>query len=89
TGVFVSGIVWLTTAAVIDSFSTKQAIWALLIGGGLIHPISTLLNKMMGVKMATSKGNPLTGLAMEGTIFMMMTIPIAYGLSLQRPEWFF
>lgn len=89
TGVLVSGIVWLTTAAVIDIFSTKQAVWALLIGGGLIHPISTLINKMMGVKVATNKGNPLTGLAMEGTIFMMMTIPIAYGLSLQRPEWFF
>lgn len=89
TGVLVSGIVWLTTAAVIDNFSTKQAIWTLLIGGGLIYPLSTLINKMMGVSVAASKGNPLTGLAMEGTIFMMMTIPIAYGLSLQRPEWFF
>lgn len=89
TGVLISGIVWLTTAGVIYNFSTRQAIWALLIGGALIHPVSTLLNKLMGLKAATNQDNPLTGLAMEGTVFMLMTIPIAYGLSLLRPEWFF
>lgn len=26
---------------------------------------------------------------MEGTVFMLMTIPVAYGLSLLRHEWFF
>ncbi|AUD07626.1 hypothetical protein CWM47_37135 [Spirosoma pollinicola] len=89
TGVLVSGIVWLTAAGVIYYFSTKQGIWALLVGGALIHPISTLINKMMGLKATTNQDNPLTGLAMEGTIWMLMTIPIAYGLSLLRPEWFF
>ncbi|GAB4049464.1 hypothetical protein GCM10028810_39920 [Spirosoma litoris] len=88
TGVLVSGIVWLTTAGVIDNFSTKHGIWALLIGGALIYPVSTLLHKMMGVT-AASNNNPLTGLAMEGTVFMLMTIPLAYGLSLLRSEWFF
>lgn len=92
TGVLVSGIVWLTTAGVIDNFSTQQGIWALLVGGALIYPISTLIDRLIGThgtQVATHKGNPLTGLAMEGTFFMLMTIPIAYGLSLQRPEWFF
>jgi hypothetical protein len=89
TGVLVSGIVWLTTAGVIYTVSTKQAIWILLVGGALIHPMSTLLNKIMGLNAATNNDNPLTGLAMEGTVFMLMTIPIAYGLSLLRAEWFF
>ncbi|WP_046375288.1 DUF7010 family protein [Spirosoma radiotolerans] len=89
TGVLVSGIVWLTTAGVLYNFSTKQAIWTLLVGGALIHPISTLINKRMGLQAATNNDNPLTGLAMEGTVFMLMTIPIAYGLALLRAEWFF
>lgn len=89
TGVLVSGIVWLTTAGVIYSGSTKQAIWTLLVGGALIHPISTLLNKITGLKAAITNDNPLSGLAMEGTVFMLMTIPMAYGLSLLRAEWFF
>lgn len=89
TGVLVSGIVWLITTGVLYTFSTKQAIWALLAGGAFIHPISTLINKMIGLKTATNQLNPLTGLAMEGTVFMLMTIPLAYGLSLLRAEWFF
>ena len=89
TGVLVSGIVWLITTGVLYTFSTKQAIWALLAGGAFIHPISTLINKMIGLKAATNQLNPLTGLAMEGTVFMLMTIPLAYGLSLLRAEWFF
>ncbi len=89
TGVFVSGIIWLITAGVIYNSSTKQAIWTLLVGGALIHPISTMINKMMGVKAATNTVNPLSGLALEGTLFMVMTIPIGYGLSLLRAAWFF
>ena len=89
TGVLVSGIVWLTTAGVIYNLAAKQAIWTLLVGGALIHPISTLINKLIGGKVLTYKVNPLAGLAMEGTVFMLMCIPIVYGLSLQRPEWFF
>ncbi|QMW05427.1 hypothetical protein H3H32_11305 [Spirosoma foliorum] len=89
TGVLVSGIVWLTTAVVLNRFSTKQAIWALLVGGALIYPISTLIDRLSGTRVPTHQSNPLTGLAMEGIFFMLMTIPIAYGLSLQRPECFF
>ncbi|GAB3227140.1 DUF7010 family protein [Spirosoma arcticum] len=89
TGVLLSGLVWLTTAAVSYRFSSNQAIWVLLIGGALIHPLSTLVNRLLGVKASTNKDNKLTSLALEGTIFMLMSIPVAYGLSLLRPEWFF
>lgn len=89
TGVLVSGLVWLTTAAVSYRFSSNQAVWVLLIGGALIHPLSTLVNRLLGVKASINKDNKLTSLALEGTIFMLMSIPVAYGLSLLRPEWFF
>ena len=43
----------------------------------------------MGVSGTHTKNNPLGRLGMEGTFFMLMCIPLAYGLSLQRVEWFF
>jgi drug/metabolite transporter (DMT)-like permease len=89
TGIIVSGFVWLVTSFVAYSYSPENAVWTLLIGGALIHPVSTMLNKMIGVGGTHGKNNPLGSLAMEGTFFMLMCIPLAYVLSLQRTEWFF
>lgn len=89
TGIIVSGLIWLTSSFVASSYSSKQAVWALLVGGALIYPISIIFNKIIGVSGTQSKNNPLTNLAMEGTFYMLMCIPLAYGLSLQRIEWFF
>jgi hypothetical protein len=89
TGIIVSGLTWLLTAFVAYNNSSRYAVWTLLIGGVFIHPISTIFNKILGVSGTNSKNNVLTNLAMEGTFFMLMCIPLAYGLSLQHPEWFF
>lgn len=89
TGVVVSGLMWLISSFVAYNYTPKQAVWTLLIGGVLIHPISIVLNKILGVSGTHSKNNPMGSLAMEGTFFMLMCIPLAYGLSLQRVEWFF
>lgn len=88
-GVIVSGLVWLISAAVTNQYSAKQAVWTLLIGGMIIHPVSVLLYKIIGLSGNHTKGNQLGNLAMEGTIFMIMCLPIAFGLSLQHTEWFF
>lgn len=89
TGIIVSGLMWLAASIVALNYSSKSAIWTLLIGGAFIHPISTAINKLIGVTGRVEKSNSLVGLALEGTIFMLMCIPLAYGLSLQRAEWFF
>src|SRR6187431_2091525 len=88
-GIIISGLIWLTSAIVSSQFSDKQAIWTLLIGGMFIYPISTLFAKAIGLSGTHTKGNPLGNLAMEGTIFMIMCLPLAFGLSLQHTEWFF
>jgi hypothetical protein len=88
-GIIVSGLIWLISATVTYQYSAKQAIWTLLIGGMLIHPVSVLLYKIIGLSGNHTKGNPLGNLGMEGTIFMIMCLPIAFGLSLQYSEWFF
>lgn len=88
-GIIVSGLAWLISAIVIYQYSASQAVWTLLIGGVLIHPVSVLLYKTIGLSGNHTKGNPLGNLGMEGTIFMIMCIPIAFGLSLQHTQWFF
>ena len=88
-GIIVSGFMWLISAFVTYQYSASKAVWALLIGGMLIHPLSVLLYKTIGLSGNHTKGNPLGNLAMEGTFFMIMCLPIAYGLSLQNTQWFF
>jgi hypothetical protein len=88
-GVFVSGIVWLLSSLIANSHSSQTAIWTLIIGGILIFPLATLIGKLIGIKGGHNKNNPLGKLAMEGTIWMIMCIPLAYGLSLNKAEWFF
>ncbi|MBC5774807.1 hypothetical protein H8S95_12090 [Pontibacter sp. KCTC 32443] len=88
-GVVVSGMVWLISAFVAMYVSPDKAVWSLLVGGIFIHPVSMLLNKVLGAAGAHARSNPLGKLAMEGTVFMIMCLPLAYGLSFQKVEWFF
>ena len=88
-GILVSGFIWLISSIISYQYSAEQAVWSLLIGGVFIHPVGILLSKVIGLSGSHSKGNPLGNLAMEGTIFMIMCLPIAFGLSLQYAEWFF
>ena len=88
-GALASGLVWLISAFVAFKYSDTQAVWTLLIGGMFIFPLSALFSKMIGLSGNHTKGNPLAQLAMEGTIFMLMCLPLALGLSLQHNEWFF
>ena len=56
----------------------RQAVWALLIGGIFIHPISILLNKILGASGRHARNNPLGSLALAGTISMIMGMSVAY-----------
>jgi hypothetical protein len=88
-GVIVSGTMWLTSGLVALWDTSAHAIWALLIGGVFIFPVSNVIEKILGKRAHHTKGNPLGALAMEGTIWMIMCLPLAYGLSLLHHEWFF
>jgi len=88
-GVLASGTVWMAAALVAFLVSSQTAIWTLFFGGMLIHPLGLLMAKLVGVPGNHSKQNPLGKLIMEGTIFMLMCIPLALLLSLQNHAWFF
>lgn len=88
-GILASGLAWSVAAGVAISGPTQSAVWALLIGGALIHPVSVLLCKMLGARGDHTKGNPLAQLAASSTLWLIVCLPLAYALSLQRPVWFF
>lgn len=88
-GVFISGTAWLTASLIVNFYSSQKGIWALIIGGMLIFPVSTIIEKLIGIKGGHDKNNPLGKLGMEGTIWMIMCIPLAYGLYFIKSEWFF
>ena len=48
-----------------------------------------LLSKALGRPGAPTPGNPLAALALEGTFFFLLAIPVAYALSRYRVQWFF
>jgi len=81
-GILVSGSAWLVAGAVATYRTPQAAILALLIGGMLIHPLSVLLARLAGRSGVHVKDNPSGQLAMEGTVWMLLAIVLAYGLSL-------
>jgi hypothetical protein len=88
-GMLTSAAVWLTAGIVSLLVSPERAVWTLFIGGMLIHPISVLLTKAMGRSGKHSPGNPLGSLAMATTFWLVLSLPLAYCVSLLRIEWFF
>ena len=88
-GVLVSGLVWLIAAVVCQMLGVKQGVWTLLIGGVFIHPLSVLLNKLLGRPGNTGKGNALNQLAMASTFWLIVCCAMAFGLFLFIPLLFF
>lgn len=88
-GILVSGSVWLLASAVAFLHSANAGIATLVVAGTVIFPLSVLLCKAVGRSGKHAKGNPLAPLAIEGTVWMLFSIPIAIGAAFYRPEWFF
>ena len=88
-GVVSSGSVWLIAGIVAMLNKPMSGILTLVFGGMLIFPIAVVLCKVLGATGKHSKGNPLAPLAIEGTLWMLLSIPIAIGAAFYKLEWFF
>lgn len=88
-GVLASALAWSAATATAAFSSADRAIWALLIGGMLIHPVGVLLCRLFGASARHAKGNALGLLAGASTFWLIFSLPLAYGLGLQNPAWFF
>uniref|UniRef100_UPI0031398347 DUF7010 family protein n=1 Tax=Marinimicrobium sp. C2-29 TaxID=3139825 RepID=UPI0031398347 len=88
-GIISSGSIWLLAGMVSLLHSPNAGVATLIFGGTLIFPISVLLCKALGRSGKHSKGNPLAPLAIEGTLWMLLSIPVALGAAFYKLEWFF
>ncbi|HEY7883325.1 MAG TPA: hypothetical protein VIC08_00075 [Cellvibrionaceae bacterium] len=88
-GVVSSATAWFLAAMVALLASPFAGVLTLIFGGMLIFPVSVLLCKIMGRSGKHSKNNPLAPLAIEGTIWMLISIPVAVAAAMFKIEWFF
>lgn len=88
-GALVSGLTWAVAGCVATWVSPQRAVWALFAGGVFIHPVGVLLARLLGCPGKHAPGNPLGALAMATTFWMIMMLPLAYGISLLRIDLFF
>lgn len=89
TGVLTSALVWCCAGFVSLMVSATSAVWALFIGGALIHPISVMMDKLLGRRGKHDPKNPLGPLAIASTLWLIFCLPIAYVVSTVNLSWFF
>ena len=89
TGVLTSGLVWLTSSVVCFLAGTPQGVWTLLIGGALIYPISSILDRFWIKTQKAPSPNALDQLAFASTIWLIACCFMAYGLYHLREELFY
>ena len=88
-GMLVSALVWAVAGVVFLRLGAEQGIWALLIGGALIHPLSIIVLKILGRTGKPTDGNALNSLAFSSTVWLIVCCVLAYGLSRVNVLWFF
>ena len=88
-GIMTSGMVWLVAGTFAQYASPERGVWVLLIGGMFIHPLAVLFNKALGRSGNHNPANPLAGLAMASTFWMIMCLLLAYAISTVRVDLFF
>ena len=88
-GILASALAWTAAAVTAALASPQKAIWVLLVGGALIHPAGLVICRLLGAPGRHAKENPLGLLAGASTFWLIFCLPLAYGLGLQQPAWFF
>jgi hypothetical protein len=88
-GMLASSLAWAVAGCAAAWISAQHAVWTLFIGGVFIHPVGVLFSRALGRRGKHAPDNPLGALAMATTIWMIMMLPLAYGVSLLRIDLFF
>ncbi len=88
-GMFASALAWLAAGIVAVQVSPERAVLTLFAGGMLIHPVGVLLTKAIGHRGQHRHGNALGTLALETTVWLVLSMPLAYVVSLYRVDLFF
>jgi len=88
-GLIVTGVIWLLSAALGTWMSTGLSVWALVLGGTFIFPFSQLLLKAMGKPTGLSAENPFGRLAMQVAFVIPLCYPVIAAATIHNTNWFF
>ena len=89
TGMLVTGLIWLVSAATGTWMSPGLAIWVLVLGGTFTFPLSQLLLKAMGRPTSLSRENPFGRLAMQAAFIIPFCYPVIAAATIHNTNWFF
>lgn len=88
-GMIVTSIIWLISAAAGVWLSTSYAIMTLILGGTFIFPLSQLLLRSMGKPATLSEENPFGMLAMQIAFTIPATYPLIAAATIHNVNWFY
>lgn len=88
-GQFVSGFLWLGSAALATYSTPRHAILLLILGGFFIFPLTTLGLRLLGGAWRLGTGNPLNGLGMQVAFMLPLCLPVVGAAAMYRLEWFY
>lgn len=88
-GQLVSGLLWALSAGLATWSSTRSAIFALVVGGVLIFPLTTLVLRLMPGTATVSPANPLNRLGAQIAFTLPLGLPVVGAAALYRLNWFY
>lgn len=88
-GLIVTSLIWFISAALGTWVSKGLAVWALVLGGTFIFPLSQALLKSMGRTATLSRENPFGTLAMLIAFTIPATYPLIAGAFIHNANWFY
>jgi hypothetical protein len=88
-GQLVSAGVWFLSAATATWYSSRTAMWVLVVGGIFIFPLTQLLLRLMGRPASLPKGHPMNALGMQLAFVLPLNLPLAFAATAHRRDWFY
>lgn len=88
-GQFVSGAIWLLSAALSTWVGPGAGIIALFVGGAFIFPLTQVGLRLLGRTGTVSAGNPFSKYFFHSVIAYGATFVLVYAAFLYRTDWFY
>ena len=89
TGQFVSGVLWLASAAFMSFGEVRTGVLVLVVGGFFIFPLTQLVLRALGHPGRAAPGNPLNALGMQVAFVVPLCLPLVGAAALHELNWFY
>jgi hypothetical protein len=88
-GQLVSSVIWLVSATLGTWVSPRASIFAVVIGGFFIFPLTRMLLHLSPRRASVSTENPFTSLGMQVAFVLPLSMLLLVPVGLYRLNWFF